>query len=297
MPTTADKPTPTGQTWNPTNYATHGRFVANLATGVVDLLAPKPGEHILDIGCGDGALTEKLAATGAILTGVDASPAMVAAARARGLKIDHYPAESLPYKSEFDAAFSNAALHWIPEAIQPAALAAIHRALKPNGRFVAEMGGLANIAAIRAALQSTLAPYGIDAEAAAASFYPSPATYRRLLEAAGFTVQSIDLIPRPTPLPDGPGCENGMVIWLNTFRNGVLDRLTPEACPERSRTDRAHAVAATVAILTPILRDHDGNWTADYVRLRFHATRELKHSPTRPKIHFVFGVGTKNVSG
>jgi trans-aconitate methyltransferase len=260
MTTSADKiPTPTGQTWNPTDYATHGRFVANLATGVVDLLAPKPGEHILDIGCGDGALTEKLAATGAILTGVDASPTMVAAARARGLHIDHHPAQSLPYQNHFDAAFSNAALHWIPEAIQPTALSAIHRALKPNGRFVAEMGGLANIAAIRAALQSTLAPYGIDAEAAAASFYPSPATYRRLLESAGFTVESIDLIPRPTPLADG------MEVWLNTFRNGVLDRLTP--------ADRAQAVAATVVILEPILRDHDGNWTADYVRLRFHATR------------------------
>jgi trans-aconitate methyltransferase len=256
MTTTADKPTPTGQTWNPTNYAANGRFVANLATGVVDLLAPKPGEHILDIGCGDGALTEKLAATGAILTGADASPAMVAAARARGLNIDHYPAQSLPYESEFDAAFSNAALHWIPEAIQPAALAAIHRA---------EMGGLANIAAIRAALQSTLAPYGIDAEAEAASFYPSPATYRRLLESAGFTVQSIDLIPRPTPLPDGSDGKNGMEIWLNTFRNGVLDRLT--------HTDRTQALAATIAILEPILRDHDGNWTSDYVRLRFHATR------------------------
>jgi trans-aconitate methyltransferase len=266
MTPTPDKTTtPTGQTWDPTVYAANGRFVANLATGVVDLLAPKPGEHILDIGCGDGALTERLAATRAILTGVDASPAMVAAARARGLTIDLYPAECLPYQSQFDAAFSNAALHWIPAPIQPAAISAIHRALKPNGRFVAEMGGLANIAAIRAALQSTLAPYGIDAEADAASFYPSPATYRRLLEAAGFTVQSIDLIPRPTPLPDGPDGKNGMEIWLNTFRNGVLDRLTP--------ADRAQAVAATVAILTPILRDHDGNWTADYVRLRFHATR------------------------
>jgi hypothetical protein len=120
------------------------------------------------------------------------------------------------------------------------------------------MGGHGNIAAIRTALQATLARFHIDAEAAAASFFPSPALYRRLLESAGFTVQSIELIPRPTPLP------NGMESWLNTFRNGVLDRLNPQ--------DRATAITDTVALLEPILRDADGNWTADYVRLRFHAT-------------------------
>jgi hypothetical protein len=121
------------------------------------------------------------------------------------------------------------------------------------------MGGHGNIAAIRTALEAALAPFGIDAEAAAASFYPSPTIYRRLLEEAGFAVRSIDLIPRPTPLP------NGMESWLNTFRNGVLDQLNPK--------DRATGVAHTIALLHPVLCDADGNWTADYVRLRFHATR------------------------
>jgi trans-aconitate methyltransferase len=262
QPGSNQTPISTGQTWDTSAYAANGRFVADLATGVVDLLAPKPGEQILDVGCGDGALTEQLAATGAILTGVDASPTMVAAARTRsiasGFRIDHHRAESLPYKQQFDAVFSNAALHWIPAANQPAALAAIHRALRPGGRFVAEMGGHANIAAIRTALQTTLASYGIDAEAAAESFFPSPETYRRLLQQAGFTVQFIALVPRPTPLP------NGMEAWLNTFRNGVLDRLSP--------INRSKATAKILALLEPILRDTDGNWTADYVRLRFHAS-------------------------
>ena len=256
----------TTQTWNTSAYAASGRFVADLATSVVALLAPKPGEHILDVGCGDGALTEQLAATGAILTGVDASPTMVAAARARGLKIDLGSAESMPYHEQFDAVFSNAALHWLPADKQPEALASIRRALRNGGRFVAEMGGQGNIAAIRTALRATLAGYGIDSESAAASFYPSPAAYTHLLEAAGLTVRSIELVPRSTPISAGPDGADAMTTWLTTFRNGVLD-LLPQA-------DRPQAIAATVALLEPILRDHQGNWVADYVRLRFHATRQ-----------------------
>jgi trans-aconitate methyltransferase len=252
-------PTKTGQTWNTDAYAANGRFVANLASEVVTLLNPQPGEKILDLGCGDGALTEQLAATGATVLGVDSSPAMLEAARQRNLKVELQDATALQYHQQFDAVFSNAALHWISGLSgQQAALAGIHRALRPGGRFVAEMGGQGNIAAIRTALQATLAAFGINAEAAAASFYPAPAIYRRLLEAAGFNIQSIDLIPRPTPL------RNGMESWLNTFRNGVLDQLNP--------TDRATAITNTIALLEPTLRDADGNWTADYVRLRFHAT-------------------------
>jgi trans-aconitate methyltransferase len=246
-----------GQVWDAAAYAATGRFVADLAGGVVELLAPRPGEAILDLGCGDGALTERLAATGAVMTGVDASAGMVAQARVRGLNVHQASADAMRYAGEFDAVFSNAALHWMPDA--GAVLAAVHRALRPGGRFVAEMGGHGNIAAIRTALQAVLSRFGIDAEATAASFYPSPAEYRRLLEAAGFTVRSIELIPRPTPLPAG------MEAWLNTFRNGVLGLLAPE--------DRVKAVADTVTLLRPILADADGNWTADYVRLRFAGMR------------------------
>jgi len=252
-----------GQTWNPAAYIASGRFVADLATAVVDLLGPQPGEEILDIGCGDGALTEQIAATGARVTGIDASESMVRAARERGLAVEAISAREIPFVDRFDAAFSNAALHWIPEAEQPSSLAAIHRALKPGAQFVAEMGGQGNIAAIRTALLATLSPIGVDPEAVAASFFPSPERYRRLLEEAGFTISSIGLYPRPTPLPGGHG---GMRTWLTTFRNGVFEQLDPD--------DRNGAIEATVGLLAPVLQDAStGEWTADYVRLRFYATR------------------------
>lgn len=254
---TGPSTTTEGQSWNTAAYAANGRFVANLAGGVFELLAAQPGEEILDLGCGDGALTEKIVATGAVVTGVDASEAMVAAARARGLKVYHQDATALSYEQQFDAVFSNAALHWIRNA--GSVLDGVHRALRPGGRFVAEMGGHGNIAAIRTALQAVMANYGIDAEETAASLFPTPDHYAHLLEAAGFQVDSIALLYRPTPLP------SGMEDWLNTFRNGVLNRL--------AAADRIAAVAQTVELLEPVLRDSDGKWIADYVRLRFHATR------------------------
>jgi len=254
------------QTWNSNAYAANGRFVATLASDVVALLDPQPGERILDAGCGDGALTARLVASGAILRGVDASAAMVQAARARGLEIDEASITALPYDSDFDAVFSNAALHWISADQQPAALMGIHRALRSGGRFVAEMGGQGNIAAIRTALSAVLSQHRIDPEILAASFYPSAEHFRELLEDAGFEVETIGIHPRPTPLPGDP---EGMSLWLNTFRNGVLDGLLPAA--------RAEALAETVALLRPVLYDsrqqQDGIWTADYVRLRFKAIK------------------------
>ncbi len=250
----------TGQAWNATAYATNGRFVADMASGVVEWLDPRPGERILDLGCGDGVLTQRLAATGAILTGVDSSPAMLAASHSLGLNVVECKATELPFQDAFDAVFSNAALHWIHETGQPALLQGVHRALVPGGRFVAEMGGIGNIASIRVALQSVLKRYGVDAEKQADSFYPSPKSYAALLADAGFRVERMELIPRPTPLP------NGMEAWLTTFRNGVLDLLSP--------TDRSDVLQEVTDLLAHVLRDSDGAWTADYVRLRFIAIAE-----------------------
>jgi len=245
------------QTWDPLAYEDNGAFVHGLAGGVLEWLAAQPGESILDLGCGDGQLTQRIAASGARITGVDASPEMVAAARARGVAADQAKAESLPYSDgAFDAVFSNAALHWVGD--QNAMLAEVRRVLKPGGRFVAEMGGHGNIAAIRVALMTVLARHGYAGQEDDANYYPTPEIYTRSLERHGFRVDRMALIPRPTIL-----AQSGMSGWLRTFRRGVLESL-PEALRET-------VVEETVALLAPVLCDEGGNWTGDYVRLRFIA--------------------------
>lgn len=242
------------QTWDPDAYARNGAFVHGMAGGVLDWLAAQPGERILDLGCGDGQLSARIAATGAKVTGVDASPQMVAAARARGIAADEALAESLPYPDHsFDAVFSNAVLHWVRD--QDAMLAEVHRVLRHGGRFVAEMGGHGNIAAIRVALSAVLARWGFAGDS---NYYPTPEEYAGRLRRQGFEVREIALIPRATPL-----AESGMAGWLGTFRVGALNSI-PEASQES-------VIEEAVALLAPVLRDEEGNWTADYVRLRLIA--------------------------
>ncbi|MGA2352119.1 MAG: methyltransferase domain-containing protein [Terracidiphilus sp.] len=245
------------QTWDPHDYGKNAAFVHGLAGGVLEWLDAKAGEHILDLGCGDGQLTQRLASNGAIVIGIDVSPEMVAAARSRGIDAHVGSAESLPFADQsFDAVFSNAALHWVRD--QDAMMAEVRRVLKPGCRFVAEMGGHGNVAAIRVAFTATLAKHGFSDREDGENYYPTPDAYSRRLRRHGFHVERITLIPRPTALAEG-----GMEAWLRTFRRGVLGGL-PEAI-------RATVVKETAALLTPALCDEDGNWTADYVRLRFIA--------------------------
>jgi trans-aconitate methyltransferase len=246
------------QTWDPKAYGKNGAFVHELAGGVLEWLAAKPEEHILDLGCGDGQLTQRVAITGANVAGVDASAEMIAAARQRGIVAEFGDAENLPYADGiFDAVFSNAALHWVRG--QDAMMVQVRRVLKPGGRFVAEMGGHGNIAAIHVALRAVLGRHGYADREDGVNYYPTAEAYARRLESHGFHVQRIALISRPTPLS-----ESGMEGWLRTFRRGVIEGL-PESLRET-------VIAETAALLAPALRDEEGNWVADYVRLRFIAT-------------------------
>jgi trans-aconitate methyltransferase len=245
------------QTWDASLYAGNGRFVAQLAESLVEVLRPRPGERILDLGCGDGFLTRRIAESGATVVGVDSSPQMIAAAKERGADARYASGEALPFDGEFDAVFSNAALHWMRD--QDAVLQGVHRALKPGGRFVAECGGQGNIAAIRVALLAVLTALGIPAECIENNRFFSCADYRARLEDHGFLVEEITLTPRPTPLP------SGMAAWLETFRRSVIEQLPAEARPA--------AIEQIVTLLKPVLCDREGHWTADYVRLRFLARR------------------------
>jgi SAM-dependent methyltransferase len=182
---------------------------------------------------------------------------MVTAARGRGIKADQGSAEKLPYPDRiFQAVFSNAALHWVRG--QDEMLSEVHRVLGPGGRFVAEMGGHSNIAAIRVAFAAVLSRHGFGDLGERGNYYPTAEAYSSRLERHNFKVERIVLIPRPTPLN-----ERGMTGWLNTFYRGALDALPADL--------RNTAVEETVALLAPVLRAHDGHWTADYVRLRFIA--------------------------
>jgi SAM-dependent methyltransferase len=241
------------QAWNAGDYAATARFVSDLGQPVLDLLAPRPGERILDVGCGDGALTAKIVERGAVVVGVDPAPDFVAAAIARGLDARQIDAQALPFDAEFDAVFSNATLHWIPDL--DAALRGIRRALRPGGRFVGECGGHGNVAAISTALRAAGRRHGVDVRLPWR--YPSTADFTRRLTAAGFTPVSVDLIPRPTPLAAG------MAAWLRTFAGPVFEQLPAAA--------RDAALEETVNLLRWSLCDEQGNWTADYVRLRFAA--------------------------
>jgi trans-aconitate methyltransferase len=248
----------TEQRWDPQTYAKHARFVSDLGSGVVELLAPRAGERILDLGCGDGALTEKLVAAGAEVVAVDASEKQVAAARARGLDARVARAEALPFAAEFDAVFSNAALHWMRDA--DAVLASVHRALLPGGRFVAEMGGAGNVAAIRGALAEALDRRGIDGRALDLLFLPTAEEYRARLETHGFAVRTIALFARPTPLP------GELSDWLETFAQPSV-RALPAA-------ERPRLIEEVSAALRPLLYEAGRGWVADYVRLRFAAVKE-----------------------
>lgn len=245
------------QTWDPSTYARNARFVSDLGLPVLELLGPRPGERILDLGCGDGVLTKKLVDIGCEVVAIDSSAPQVEAARKLGLDAHAIRAEDLPYEAEFDAVFSNAVLHWIKRA--DSMIGGVYRSLKQDGRFVAECGGYGCINKIKTALVQALERRRIDGEARVPWYFPTPGDYATRLERAGFRVDNIALIPRPTPLP------GDIIDYLETFALTFFQGLSGE--------ERRDYLSEVRTALEPRLRDADGTWIADYVRLRFAATK------------------------
>lgn len=240
--------------WDTELYEARHNFVWRMGEGVVQLLEPRAGERILDLGCGPGQLTKKISESGAQVVGVDSSPSMIGQARQNfpELKFVLQDAAAMTFDNEFDAVFSNAALHWM---LDPAAVVkAVAKALKPGGRFVADMGGKGNIKTIVSAIHRVVLKY--HPLPPSRQYYPSVCEYSSILEAHGLEVRRAELFDRPTPLEG----ESGMEHWLKQFKAYYFEGLP------------ATAIAEVVSDLRPLLHTSNG-WHADYRRLRFVAVK------------------------
>ncbi len=241
--------------WNAKHYAEKAGFVARLGEGVLEWLAVRPGERILDLGCGEGALTDMIREAGAVVLGVDEAPSMVEAACRRGLQVLRGDMHTLALSEQFDAVFTNAVLHWTRDI--DAVVNGVRQHLRPGGRFVGEFGGFGNVAALTVAVQAAVQLRG-QSRSAFAWYFPTVEEFCEVLERQGFTIHRCELIARPTRL------EAGIGAWLETFALPFVKHL-PEA-------ERQAVFATATELLEGVLRDSKGIWFADYWRLRFHAS-------------------------
>jgi trans-aconitate methyltransferase len=251
---------PRQTSWDTELYEARHNFVWKFGEGVVDLLDPKPGERILDVGCGTGHLTQAIADRGAAVVGFDSSPEMIGQARQNFPRLQFMlgDAAQMEFRSEFDAVFSNAALHWMTKA--PEVARGMADALKGGGRLAVEFGGKGNIATIENAIQSVLIRYYGTAMPESRMYFPSVSEYSAVLESCGLEVRHAHLFDRPTPLAG----EHGMEDWIRQFKWFYFEPLPAE--------QRKRALLEVIEELGPILK-RDGKWVADYRRLRIFAVK------------------------
>ncbi|KZL18676.1 class I SAM-dependent methyltransferase [Pseudovibrio sp. Ad37] len=243
------------QDWNAQQYLKHAAYVADFGQDALELLAVQPGESILDLGCGEGTLAQEIQSRGAIVTGVDTAEDMLLQANEKGIKTCLIPAENLNFNKEFNAVFSNAALHWMQD--YKGVIRGIVKALKPGGRFVGEMGCDRNCRIIRSAMENVFAENPTFGPYKSPWIFPPPETYMRALKEAGFSVTYHTEIERRTPL------ETGMKGWLQLFTNSLTEQL--------SETHKKRFYKETIKHLKPLLYSRTRGWEADYVCMRFAA--------------------------
>ncbi|MFN8167830.1 MAG: methyltransferase domain-containing protein [Candidatus Nanopelagicales bacterium] len=257
-------------TWDAAGYDASFSFVTSYGAVLLDLLAAQPGERVLDLGCGTGHQAAEVAAAGAQVVGVDADAAMLEIARAEHpevafVRADGQDADALraAVDGPVDAVLSNAALHWMPR--QDDVVAAVAAVLRPGGRFVAEMGGGANVALTTQAIRAGRAAVGLDPGIASSWTFPTPGEQAARLERHGFDVRLVQCFDRTTPLAAGSTSAD----WARMF-GAALVADVPDA--DRARFDAA--VDAAAAELGLARRpDGEPGWWADYVRLRFVGVR------------------------
>lgn len=247
--------------WAVATYDTAFGYVSAHGAPLIDLLDPKPDERIIDLGCGTGGMTIEIASRGADVLGIDGSVEMVNTARSEHPHLSFAVGDAHDFVTgdRYDAVVSNAALHWMtrdPSAV----ISRVREALRPGGRFVAEMGGAGNCADLITAVQTAWRVYGL-AEPELPWYFPTPAQYATRLEEAGFTVRLMEFFDRPTRLSE---CPDGAADWVRLFAPELIAELPPEVAG--SVLDKVNELAA------PALRRESG-WMADYVRLRFAAVR------------------------
>ncbi|KAF9430803.1 hypothetical protein BGZ76_000692 [Entomortierella beljakovae] len=249
--------------WSSSKYDKNASFVPALGAPVVKLLDPQSHERILDLGAGDGVLTFDLEKRCESVVAIDASADMINAAQKIGCKdarvidghdlVDHEIANG-----QFDAVFSNAALHWMKK--DPVrVIQGVNKSLKPDGRFVAEMGGHMNVAEVRGCVHAALKRRGVDPEENDPWFFPGVKTYTRLLQENGFRVDYIELIPRLTAL------NTDIEGWLDTFGFSFFKAF-------EGKEEERKAIMKEVQDDLKNSQD-DGVWYIMYVRLRFKATK------------------------
>ncbi|MDG5818619.1 methyltransferase domain-containing protein [Natronococcus sp. A-GB7] len=252
--------TPPRDDWDATAYDDDHSFVYEYGRDLLELLEPTAGERVLDLGCGTGELTAAVSDAGATAVGLDSSGEMIATAREAHPDCSFVRADATTFDADepFDAVLSNAALHWIDD--QDAVLETVQNALRPGGRFVAELGGTGNVRAIVDALEAELADRGYDGDHPWC--FPSIGEYAPRLEAHGFEVRSATLFDRPTELENGA---DGLANWIGMFGDEFFEEV-PDA-------ERDAIVGAVEDRLRPELF-RDGSWVADYRRLRFVAVAD-----------------------
>ncbi|KAG6331607.1 hypothetical protein ID866_7483 [Astraeus odoratus] len=236
---------------------------------IMKWLKPSPGDRIIDLGCGSGELTVKIQdAVGyeGLVVGIDCNHDMLAKASQNGLKNSilcdlqnmRIPTDMYSEKT-FDAAFSNAALHWCKKS-PSGVLDGVKRMLKDGGRFICEMGGHLNCIGVRNSLHHAIRRRGLDPDSLDPWYFPSVQQYGKLLESAGFRVDTISLVPRMTPLNEG-----GLREWLQLFARGTFLKSLSD--------DEAAEVMDEVTQMCEVdCKDENGDWWMLYARLRFCAT-------------------------